>query len=334
MKLGKLNLPRTAALAPMAGVADRAFREICVAFGACYVVGEMASSKGMQYGSQKSAQLLEVTESQRPMGVQIFGGEPETMGRAALQAATHNPDAIDINMGCPAPKIAGGGSGAALMKDIPLAGDIIRSVAAAGRQCGVPVTVKLRKGWDDNLVNAVELAQAAAQCGAAALTVHGRTRAQMYAPPVDLSIIAQVKQAVAIPVIGNGDVDSAQSAAQMYEKTGCDLVMVGRGALGAPWVFAEIAAYMNGKPLPKEPEPEEKMAVLLRQIKLACAYKGEHTGMLEARKHAAWYLKGWKNAAALRRETGSLRHYEDLEQLAKRALEVLAGNALYIDKHD
>lgn len=320
MQLGKLTLPRTAALAPMAGVADRAFREICVRYGACYVVGEMASAKGMQYGSKKSADLLEVTDAERPMAAQIFGDEPETMAQAAVRAAAQKPDAIDINMGCPAPKIAGGGSGCALMKNLPLAGEIIRAAATAVE---LPITVKMRRGWDENNLNAVELASLAERSGAAAVTIHGRTRAQMYAPSVDLTTIAAVKQAVDIPVIGNGDVDSAESAARMYEQTGCDLVMVGRGALGSPWVFAQIDAFMTRGVCLPEPEPDEKMAVLLEQIRLACAYKGEKVGMREARKHAAWYFKGWRGAAELRRRAGQITVYEDLEVLCRYALDVL-----------
>lgn len=318
MKLGKLEIKKTAALAPMAGVADRAFREICAGFGACYVVGEMASSKGMSHNSKKTAELLAVSNIERPMAVQLFGDEPETMANAAKMALIYNPDVIDINMGCPAPKIAGGGSGAALMKNLELAGRIIRAVVnAAG---GLPVTVKLRKGWDENNINAVEAAILAEQCGAAAVTVHGRTRSQMYAPPVDLDIIREVKRAVSIPVIGNGDVDSVEKAVEMYEKTGCDLVMVGRGALGRPWLFGQIDAYLERGVIQPEPDLEEKMAVMLRHISLACRYKGEHAAMREARKHVAWYLKGLHGAAALRRKAGLLERYEQLEELAGEVL--------------
>jgi nifR3 family TIM-barrel protein len=301
----------------MAGVADRAFREICREFGACYVVGEMASSKGMKYGSKKSAELISITESQRPMAAQNFGDEPDTLAEAAIRSAVEHPDAIDINMGCPAPKIAGGGSGAALMRRPELAGEIIRAVAGA---VDIPVTVKIRKGWDDSTVNAVEIAKIAEQSGAAAITVHGRTRQQMYSPPVDLDIIAAVKRAVSIPVIGNGDIVDAASAARMYEETGCDLVMIGRGALGSPWVFRQIEAYLERGEVIPDPTPEERMAVMLKQIRLACAYKGERAAMREARKHAAWYLKGWHGAAALRRQAGSLETYEDLVRLAALTL--------------
>lgn len=318
MKLGNLEIKKTAALAPMAGVADRAFREICAEFGACYVVGEMASSKGMSHNSKKTAELLAVSDMERPAAVQLFGDEPETMANAAKMALAHKPDVIDINMGCPAPKIAGGGSGAALMKNLPLAGEIIRAVVSAAGD--LPVTVKIRKGWDENSINAVEAAILAEQCGAAAVTVHGRTRSQMYAPPVDLDIIEQVKRAVSIPIIGNGDIDSAEKAAEMYKKTGCDLVMTGRGALGRPWLFGQIDAYLTrGERMP-EPELDEKMAVMLRHIALACGYKGERTAMREARKHVAWYLKGIRGAADFRRKAGLLERYEQLEELAREVL--------------
>ena len=318
MKLGSLQLAATAALAPMAGVADRAFREICVEMGACYVVGEMASAKGMGYGSRKTKQLLELGAAERPAAVQLFGDDPSAMALAAKQAEAFAPDAIDLNMGCPAPKVAGTGSGCALMRDMPLAGSII---AAAASAVALPVTVKFRKGWDDTQVNAVEFAVMAEQNGAAAVTVHGRTRAQMYAPPVDTEIIRAVKQAVRIPVIGNGGIETAEMAAEMYERTGCDLVMVGQGALGSPWIFRQIKALIErGEHLP-EPELDEKMQVMLRHIALACKYKGEDVAMREARKHAGWYLRGWRGAAALRRQACTLHSFEDLEKLARLALD-------------
>ncbi len=317
MRLGSLQLKKTAALAPMAGVADRAFREICAEFGACYVVGEMASSKGMSFNSAKTAELLAVSGRERPAAVQIFGSEPETMAKAAVMSLDYRPDAIDINMGCPAPKIAGGGSGAALMKDLGLAGNIIGAVTAAVE---LPVTVKFRKGWDAGSINAVGAALIAEANGAAAVTIHGRTREQFYAPPVDLNIIREVKRAVHIPVVGNGDVVSAETALRMYEITGCDLVMIGRGALGAPWVFKQIDAYLSRGERLKEPELDERMSVMLRHIKLACEYKGEYVAMREARKHVAWYLKGLKGAAALRRRACGLAHYEELEALTKEIM--------------
>jgi len=318
LNIGSLFLPKTAALAPMAGVADRAFREICMEMGACYVVGEMASAKGLCYKSAKTAELLEVNKAERPMAVQLFGCEPETMAEATEIAAKFSPDVIDINMGCPAPKIAGGGSGSALMKNLPLAGEITAAVVKASP---VPVTVKIRSGWDKDSINAVEAAMLLEEKGAVAITVHGRTRAQMYSPPVDTDIIKAVKSAVCIPVIGNGDVYSVEDAVRMYEHTGCDLVMIGRGALGRPWIFSQIKAYMEqGVTLP-EPELDEKLAIMLKHIKLACEYKGEESAMREARSHAAWYLKGIYGAASLRRAAGTLKCYDDLEALAKTVLQ-------------
>jgi len=316
MKLGTLTLPKTAVLAPMAGVADRAFREICVQEGACYTVGEMASAKGLQHQNRKTAQLLCVSEAERPCAVQLFGSEPSSMAGAARLAQSFGPDTIDINMGCPAPKVTGTGSGSALMKSPDLAADIIREVRAA---TSLPLTVKIRAGWDEESRNAVQIALLAEENGADAVIVHGRTRRQMYSPPVDYDTIAAVKKALTIPVIGNGDVCCIESAERMYQ-TGCDLVMVGRGARGAPWVFRILREYFErGIRLP-EPEIDEKLDIMLRHIRLACQYKGEPVAMREARKHVAWYCKGWPGAALLRQKASSLIRYEDLEKLARGIL--------------
>ena len=315
MKIGNVNIDGYAALAPMAGVADRAFRELCVDFGAAYVVGEMVSAKGITYNNDKSRELLELSKAERPAAVQLFGYEPDVMAQAAKIAMEYSPDIIDINMGCPAPKIACNGSGSALMKNPDLCGKIVEAVKKA---VPVPVTVKIRKGWDKNSVNAVEVAKICESAGADAITVHGRTREQQYMPSADWDIIAQVKHAVKIPVIGNGDVTSAESAAKMIEQTNCDLVMIGRAALGNPWIFSEISRLI-GHDRPSLPVSNaEKISVMLRHIMKLCEYKGEYNGMREARKHVAWYFKGMPNAAKMRKEAGELETFDDLIELCKK----------------
>ncbi|TQI67976.1 tRNA dihydrouridine synthase DusB [Clostridium sp. KNHs216] len=318
MKIGNLQIDGFAVLAPMAGVADRAFRETCVRFGVSYAVSEMVSSKGLQFNDKKTGELMELSEAERPAGIQLFGSEPAVMAQAAEKAMKYRPDVIDINMGCPAPKVSYSGSGSALMKNPGLCGEIVAAVKSA---VPVPVTVKMRKGWDSGSANAVEVAKICEAAGADAVTVHGRTREQMYAPNADWEIIRQVKQAVGIPVIGNGDVVSAQAAAQMLEQTGCDAVMVGRGALGNPWIFSQINAYLTDScRIVPPPDIHERILVMLRHIRLMCEYKGEHRAMNEARKHVGWYLKGMKNAASFRRRAGALESWEQLEQLARDIL--------------
>ncbi len=314
MKIGNIELdPRTAALAPMAGVADRAFREICHDYGASYVVSEMVSSKGLTMCDRKSKSLLLLSKKERPAAAQIFGSDPKIMAESALECMKFSPDAIDINMGCPAPKIAGNGGGSALLKDPELASRIMAEVRKA---VDIPVTVKIRLGWDNDSINCVEMAKRAEAAGMDAITVHGRTRMQMYAPPVDRKMIAEVKKAVSIPVIGNGDIVDGVTAAQMIEETGCDYVMVGRGALGRPWVFSQISAYLHDERILPEPPVSERMRVMVKHIRLICEYKGERVGIKEARKHAAWYIKGIKGAAAYRQQVGTLESIAQLEELA------------------
>lgn len=313
MKIGNVEINGKVVLAPMAGVADRAFRELCAGYGATYVVSEMISSKGVSMGDRKSKDLAYLSDAERPAAIQIFGSDPMTMAQSVERVMEFKPEIIDINMGCPAPKIAGNGGGAALSKNPALAEKIVEAVVKASP---VPVTVKIRMGWDFDNINAVEMAKRAENAGASAITVHGRTRNQMYAPPVNRDIIAQVKKEVSIPVIGNGDIVDEQSAAIMLEETNCDLIMVGRGALGRPWVFSQINAYLeHGRVIP-EPPVTEKMRVMIKHIETICKYKGDYIGMREARKHAGWYTKGLRGAANYRRELGTLENMEQLKEIA------------------
>lgn len=309
MRISAIEIDGFAALAPMAGVADRAVRAICRAHGACYTVGEMTSAKGIQMGSKKSAELLEIDDA-RPFAVQLFGADPDCIREAARAAAERQPDLIDLNMGCPAPKITGGGAGSALLKNLPLAEEIARAaVLGAG---GIPVTAKIRRGYDVGDDVAVEAAKRLEQAGMAAITVHGRTRAQMYAPPVDLDCIAAVKAAVSVPVIGNGDIFTPQDAKHMFEYTGCDLVMIGRGALGNPWLFGQVNAVMRGEPVPAPPALEARLAVMRQEIALLIQDKGEPVGFREARKHVSWYMTGLRGAAQLRRMCGEITGWESI----------------------
>ncbi|MDD6275958.1 MAG: tRNA dihydrouridine synthase DusB [Clostridia bacterium] len=318
MKIGKYNLRGYAALAPMAGVTDRAFRELCTEFGAAYTVSEMVSSKGLTMHDGKSKELLEFSDNERPYGAQIFGYDPETMAKSVEDVMRFNPDFIDINMGCPAPKVANNGSGSALLKNPELISKIVKAVVDASP---VPITVKIRIGWDKTSINAVDTAKRIEEAGAAAVTVHGRTREQMYAPPVLYGEIAKVKEAVSIPVIGNGDVSDPLSAQTMLDETGCDFLMIGRGALGNPWAFSRINAYLQSGIILPEPDVSERMSVMFRHIQAMCGYKGDRVGMREARKHAAWYIKGIRGAASFRREIGELSSIDELKALAQRVIE-------------
>lgn len=318
LSLFGITLPRTAMLAPMAGIADRAYRQLCKEYGAVLVVGEMASVKGLCYSDRKTAELLTCTPEEYPMGVQLFGDDPAFFAKAAKIAAQYHPAFIDINMGCPVHKVVSTGAGSRLMTTPEKAAQIVRACVEA---VDIPITVKMRKGYNAEDANALELAKLCEAEGAAAITIHGRTKAQLYQPGADWEIIKQVKQAVSIPVIGNGDVMCAQDAAEMYRQTGCDLVAVARGSYGRPWIFSEITQYLNTGALPLEPSPEEKMEVMLRHLSLICTYKGERAGMREGRKIAGFYVKGLAQASRFRGKCGSLSSYEDAKQLAKEVLE-------------
>ena len=318
MKIGNIDISGFAALAPMAGVADRAMREICRSFGAAYTVGELTSSKGVSLGDKKSEAYLLCSDTEKPMASQLFGYEPEIMAEAAKIAEQKNPDFIDINMGCPAPKVAGNGGGSALMRDPKLAGEIVRQVVNA---VNVPVTVKMRTGWDETSINAPELACICEASGAAAITVHGRTRKQMYAPGIDFKTITDVKKAVKIPVIANGDINSPLAAKEMLERTNADFLMVGRAAMGNPFIFEQINAYLkNGELLP-EPSIEERLNVMMKHIDLMFQYKHERVALNECRKHTAWYLKGMRGAAKLRILCGQINSREDIVAIYNKALE-------------
>lgn len=318
LNIGGVPLKSHAVLAPMAGVSDRAYRELCVRFGAAYCVSEMVSSKALSFNSKKSEELMEISDLERPCGIQIFGDDPKCMADAAKHALENKPDIIDINMGCPAPKISSNGSGSALMKNPRLCGEIVKAVTAV---TDIPVTVKIRKGWDDDSVNAVEVAKICESAGAAAITVHGRTRQQYYKPPVDYDIIRAVRESVSVPVIANGDIDSAERAKEVMDITGCALVMIGRATLGNPWIFSQINAYLENPNVKiHTPDLEERLGVMIEHIGKMVEYKGEHMAMLQARKLVVGYFKGMKGAAALRNEAGKIKTLDDLYELRQKAL--------------
>ena len=313
IKIGNVEIKKTAVLAPMASVADRAYRILNREFGASYTVSELISSKGLCYSDRKTEELCKITEKERPCALQLFGNEPEFMAKAVKIIEKYEPDIIDINMGCPVPKVAGNGSGAALMKDTSLSAEIVRAVKAESK---VPVTVKIRKGWDEDHVNAVEFAAAMEEAGADAVTVHGRTKNQMYSGKSDMNIIKEVKKAVSIPVIGNGDIASLDDALRMYDYTGCDLIMIGRATYGNPWIFKEIDSYFEGKPF-TPPDLETRLETMLYHLRLAMSDKPEHIAIQEARKHFAWYLTGMYGAASVRARCYSLSSYEDAVKLTE-----------------
>ncbi len=315
VNIGGVKIEKTAALAPMASVADRAYRIVAKEQGAAYCVGEMASCKGLCYSDKKTAELLSVTAYERPMAVQLFGAEPDFMEKAVKIAESFNPDIIDMNAGCPMPKIVNNGAGSALLKNPGLFAEIVRAAAKAS---DIPVTVKIRIGWDENSINAVELAQIAEANGAAAITVHGRTKAQLYSGKADWNVIRSVKQAVKIPVIGNGDVASVEDCLRMYDFTGCDLVMIGRGSYGRPWLFGQIRDYFEGKPVRSEPSLDEKIEIMRHHIQLLVEDKGEKVGMKEARRQAAWYIKGISGAARFRNAFAQMNTLADFDELTEQ----------------
>ena len=326
VQIGNIMLQNGLMLAPMAGVTDHTFRLICKRFGAEYTVSEMVSAKAMcyeqrakrkEFASSATALLAEVRTDELPMAVQLFGREPEFMAEAARMLAENAykgcasetpPTAIDINMGCPVRKITGNGEGSALMKEPKLAADIVRAVS---RAVSLPVTVKIRAGWDRDSVNAPEMAKYLEDAGASLICVHARTREQLYVKGIDLSVIERVKKAVSIPVIGNGDVDCADTAKEMLDKTGCDGIMIGRGAMGNPWIFSEISAFLSGTPY-TPPTLAERFAVAEEHFRSMLREKGDRVGLAEAKKHMSWYIAGVNGAAAARAKMMEAKHAEEL----------------------
>lgn len=301
-------------LAPMAGVTDYAFRSVCAQFGAAVTITEMVSSRALVYQDKKSKSLLRKNEGSL-CGAQIFGNDPEIMAQAAVFALEHSGcDFIDINMGCPMPKIANNGDGSALMKDPPLAGRIIRAVADA---VSVPVTVKTRLGWDKGSINVCELARVAEENGAAAIAVHGRTKSMLYSGNADWDAIKKVTLSVSIPVIANGDIFSPEDALRCRMHSGASLFMLGRASFGDPWIFAQIRAALNGEEIPERPPLAERMDIALKQFNLACEDKGEHIACLEARKHFAWYLRGVSHSAFYKEQISRLSTAEEVTAVAK-----------------
>ena len=313
MRLGELEITGRTVLAPMAGVTDWAFRTVCAELGAAVTVTEMVSSRALVYQDKKSRGLLRKTPS-GVCGAQIFGNDPAIMAEAAgIALELSGCDFIDINMGCPMPKIAGNGDGCALMQNVELAARIVEAVAAA---VPVPVTVKMRKGWDKGSVNCAELAQAVEAAGAAAVCVHGRTKTMLYSGTADWDCIRAVREAVKIPVVANGDIFDAEAALRCEKRTGAELLMIGRSAFGNPWVFAQVQAALDGREIPALPPLSERMDTAMRQFELAREDKGEHIACLEARKHLAWYLRGVPYSGYYKEKISSISTVEDVQRLA------------------
>lgn len=317
LTIGNVVLDNPYILAPMAGVTDLPFRLLCKEQGAGLLCMEMVSAKAIMYNNKNTKALLEIHPDEMPVSLQLFGSDPDIISDIARQIE-HLPFAIlDINMGCPVPKIVRNNEGSALMKQPKLVHEIVRKTVAA---IDKPVTVKIRKGFDDSCINAVEIAKIIEDAGAAAVTVHGRTREQYYSGQADWDIIRQVKEAVSIPVIGNGDVTDGEKALEMMRITGCDGVMIGRGAQGNPWIFSELLEYEKTGKMPKRPEKEEICDMMLRHARLQLEYKGEYLGIREMRKHVSWYTSGLPNSAKLRGEINEVESYEALETLLKEKI--------------
>lgn len=323
MKIGSLELKNPVVSAPMSGVSDKAFRILAEEAGCGLVCTEMISVNALAYDSDRTKTMFDLYDEKGPTSVQIFGSDPVRMAEAAQVVTEAGADVVDINMGCPAPKVVKNLEGCALMTDLPLAGKIIERVVAAVK---VPITVKMRKGWDEQSVNAVQLAKIAESSGAAAVTVHGRTRMQFYTGKADWSIIAQVKSEVSIPVIGNGDITKPEDALLMMNQTECDGIMIGRGAMGNPWLLRRSVQAVQNGPIPPEPEALDRINMALRHLQLVNSFKGEHRAVREMRKHVAWYLKGLRDSAKIRESVNKTISTEELMNILKNYREILGSS--------
>jgi len=309
MKIGNLNLDNRVFLSPMAGVTDLPFRLICKEQDCGMLYTEMVNAKALCYDDKNTKKMLKIEDEEHPVAIQIFGSDPEYMGGAARVLNSYPNEILDINMGCPAPKVVKNGDGSALLKNPELAAKVLRAVVENSEK---PVTLKIRKGWDDTCINAVEIAKIAEDCGISAIAIHGRTREQYYSGKADWDIIRQVKENVSIPVIGNGDVFEVQDAINMLNQTNCDAIMIGRGAQGNPWIFKRINHYMQTGEILPEPTLEEKIETAKKHLALAVEEHGEYVAVREMRKHIAWYLKGLRNSARVRDEINKIESYEEV----------------------
>ena len=309
MKIGNLNLENRVFLSPMAGVTDLPFRLICKEQDCGMLYTEMVNAKALCYDDKNTKKMLKIEPEEHPLAIQIFGSDPEYMGKAAKILNSYPNEILDINMGCPAPKVVKNGDGSALLKNPELAAKVLRAVVENSEK---PVTLKIRKGWDDTCINAVEIAKIAQDCGISAIAIHGRTREQYYSGKADWDIIRKVKENVSIPVIGNGDVFKVEDAINMLNQTNCDAIMIGRGAQGNPWIFKRINHYMQTGEILPEPRLEEKIYTAKKHLKLAVEEHGEYVAVREMRKHIAWYLKGLRNSARVRDEINKIESYEEV----------------------